>query len=176
MILVRCSALLLATLAAASAGAESAQAPAARLSEPDARLLAAHNRERAAAGVPALVWDARLAADAAAYARRLAPIGRLQHSPRAERPGQSENLFMGTRGAYSPEQMVGWWTAERANFRAGVFPNVSRTGNWLDVSHYTQMIWRGTTSLGCAVYSDRRTDYLVCRYAPRGNIDGRAVP
>ena len=176
MTLVLRSALMLALLAVAP-GAAPAQVPAApRLTDAEARFLAAHNSERAAVRVPALVWDARLAADAAAYARRLAPIGRLQHSPRAERPGQSENLFMGSRGAYSPEQMVGWWTAERTDFRAGVFPNVSRTGNWLDVSHYTQMIWRGTTSLGCAVYSDRRTDYLVCRYAPRGNIDGRAVP
>jgi hypothetical protein len=141
-----------------------------------ARLLAAHNRERARVGVPRLRWDPALAVAAAAWARSLSTIGRLQHSPRAGRPGQSENLWMGTRGYFSPEQMVGSWTMERADFRPGIFPNVSRTGNWFDVSHYTQMIWRSTTSLGCAVYRDRRSDFLVCRYAPRGNIDGRRVP
>ena len=140
-----------------------------------ARLLAAHNRERAQVGAGPLRWDASLAAAAADYARTLSTLGRLEHSPRATRPGQSENLWRGTRGAYSPEQMVGYWTAERADFRPGIFPDVSRTGNWFDVSHYTQMIWRGTTGLGCAIYRDRRLDYLVCRYSPRGNIDGRRV-
>ena len=141
-----------------------------------ARLLAAHNRERASVGVPPLRWDAALAASAAAYGPTLAALGRLQHSPRDIRPGQSENLWMGTRGAFSPEQMVGSWAAERADFRPGTFPHVSRTGNWFDVSHYTQMIWPGTTSLGCAVHRNRRYDFLICRYAPRGNIDGRRVP
>jgi hypothetical protein len=140
------------------------------------RLLAAHNRERARVGVPLLRWDPALAVAAASWGRSLSTIGRLQHSPRAGRPGQSENLWMGTRAYFSPEQMVGSWTMERADFRPGIFPNVSRTGNWFDVSHYTQMIWRSTTRLGCAAYRDRRYDFLVCRYAPRGNIDGRRVP
>ena len=83
---------------------------------------------------------------------------------------------MGSRGVYSPEQMVGNWAQEKAYFRPGIFPNVSRTGNWLDVSHYTQMIWRSTTSVGCAVHQTRSTDYLICRYSPPGNVDGRQVP
>lgn len=140
------------------------------------RLLMAHNRERARVGVPPLRWDPMLAASAATYAPALAAMGRLQHSSRAGRPGQSENLWMGTSGAYSIEQMVGSWAAERSWFRPGVFPYVSTTGNWFDVSHYTQMIWRGTSSLGCALHHTRRWDYLICRYAPKGNIDGRRVP
>ncbi|HEX8214024.1 MAG TPA: CAP domain-containing protein [Allosphingosinicella sp.] len=141
-----------------------------------ARLLAAHNRERLAVGVPQLRWDPALAAAAASYGPALAAMGRLEHSPRATRPGQRENLWMGPRGAYSPEQMVGSWAQEKAYFRRGIFPNVSSTGNWLDVSHYTQMIWRSTTSLGCAVHQTRTTDYLICRYSPPGNVDGRQVP
>ena len=142
----------------------------------EARLLAAHNRERAIAGVPALRWDPGLASAAASYGPALAALGRLQHSPRAGRPTQSENLWMGPRGYYTPEQMVGSWIAEKADFRPGMFPDVSRTGNWLDVSHYTQLIWRGTTHVGCAVHSDPRSDYLICRYSPKGNRDGERVP
>ena len=141
-----------------------------------ARLLAAHNRERLAAGVPPLRWDPALAAAAATYGPSLARIGRLDHSPRASRPGQRENLWMGSRGAYSPEQMVGSWAQEKRYFRPGIFPNVSTTGNWLDVSHYTQMIWRGTTHVGCAVHPAGGWDYLICRYSPPGNVDGRPVP
>jgi hypothetical protein len=141
-----------------------------------ARLLAAHNYERARVSAPALRWDPYLAASAAAYARVLPRRGALQHSPRASRPGQRENLWMGPRGLYSPEQMVGAWVAERRLFRPGVFPHVSRTGNWGDVSHYTQLIWRGTTRVGCAMHAAGRFDYLVCRYSPPGNIDGKYLP
>ena len=139
------------------------------------RLLRAHNMERARVGVAPLQWDHQLAASAAQYGPMLASIGRLQHSPRAMRPGQRENLWMGTRGYYSPEQMVGTWVDERRMFRPGVFPAVSRTGNWSDVSHYTQLIWAGTTRVGCAIHSTGRWDYLICRYSPPGNIDGRLV-
>jgi hypothetical protein len=141
-----------------------------------ARLLAAHNGERARLGLPLLQWDPALASAAAAYGPTLASLGRLQHSPRQGRPGQAENLWMGTRGAYAPEQMVGHWVGERAYFRPGIFPAVSATGNWLDVAHYTQIIWAGTTRIGCAVYSSRAYDFLVCRYSPKGNVDGRPVP
>jgi len=138
-----------------------------------ARILAAHNRERARAGVAPLRWDPTLAASAASYGPALARIGGLRHSPKADRLGQRENLWMGTRGAYSPEQMVGNWIAEKAYYRNGQFPNVSRTGNWADVAHYTQVVWRGTTHVGCAIYPTRNWDYLICRYSPPGNVGGR---
>jgi len=140
-----------------------------------ARLLAAHNAERARVGVAPLQWDPALAASAASYGPTLARIGGLQHSPRASRPGQRENLWMGSRGVYSPEQMVGTWLQERVFFRPGTFPYVSTTGNWVDVSHYTQIIWGSTTRVGCAVHRTARWDYLICRYSPPGNIDGRRV-
>ena len=140
-----------------------------------ARLLAAHNAERARVGVRPLQWDPALAASAAAYGPTLARLGRLQHSPRAMRPGQRENLWMGSRGAFSPEQMVGNWISEKAYYRPGTFPYFSRTGRWDDVAHYTQVVWSGTTNVGCAVYSAARWDYLICRYSPPGNVDGRRV-
>lgn len=140
------------------------------------RILAAHNNERARLGIAPLAWDPTLAAAAASWGPGLAAAGRLQHSPRASRPGQRENLWRGTRGAYSPEQMIASWAAERRYFRPGIFPAVSATGNWLDVSHYTTMIWPRTTRVGCAIYRDNRWDYLICRYTPPGNIDGLRVP
>ena len=51
---------------------------------------------------------------------------------------------MGTHGAFSVEAMVGGWASEKRFFAAGIFPNVSRTGDWEDVGHYTQMIWPTT--------------------------------
>ena len=153
-----------------AAGAANVGAPA----DVAARILAAHNAERAAVGPRPLVWDGMLAASAASYGPVLARLGRLVHSPRDGRPGQRENLAMALRGTMSPEQLVGLWTDEKRLLQPGLFPNVSRTGNWSDVAHYTQMIWPTTTRVGCAIHR-AKWEYLICRYSPPGNIDGRPV-
>lgn len=153
-----------------------AGAPPQNLANLQARLLAAHDRERAAAGTPPLRWDPRLAAAAAAYGPVLAALGKLVHSPPDTRPGQGENLWMGTRGAFSLEEMIGSWAGEKSLFRPGIFPAVSASGSWSDVGHYTQMIWPGTSALGCALYRSRQWDFLICRYAPPGNVVGQRVP
>ncbi|HYJ83970.1 MAG TPA: CAP domain-containing protein [Allosphingosinicella sp.] len=146
------------------------------LSRLEQRLLALHNRERRATGAAPLAWDPALAAAAAGYGPRLERLGKLAHSPAESRPGQGENLWMGTAGAYSLEEMAGSWAAEKSLFRPGIFPAVSRSGRWSDVGHYTQMIWKGTARIGCAVRKSRKWDYLICRYTPPGNVVGRAVP
>jgi len=115
-----------------------------------ARILAVHNRERVAVGARPLQWDPALAASASAYAQQLARGGPFVHAPRAGRENERENLTRGRPGA-SPEQMMVNWTGEKRNFVPGTYPNVSRTGNWSDVSHYTQMIWPTTTRVGCGM-------------------------
>ena len=153
--------------------------PAAATSVGDARfadrILAIHNRERAAVGAPPLTWDPLLAQSAASYGPALERIGRLVHSPRATRPGQRENLAMATTGYLDDWQLAGMWVAEKDHFAPGLFPNVSRTGNWEDVAHYTQMVWKGTTHVGCALYRGGGNDFLICRYSPPGNADGKPV-
>lgn len=142
-------------------------------SELDRRVLAAHNRERAAAGVPALQWDEDLAAGARVWAAHLGATGRFMHSPdEPDAEPQGENLWAGTPGYYSPEAMVGLWIAEKRVYRPGVFPDNSRTGDLEDVGHYTQLVWRRTRAVGCALAHGRREDFLVCRYATAGNVIG----
>ena len=138
-------------------------------------VLAVHNAERARVGAPPLQWDSELATAASAYAHVLASGAPFAHSPRAGRSGQRENLSRGLPGA-DALQMVGYWTVERRNFEPGIFPNVSRTGDWEDVAHYTQMIWKTTTRVGCGVASGQTGEFMVCRYSPPGNADGRLVP
>ena len=141
-----------------------------------ARVLNAQNIERARAGMAPMAWDDALGTAAAAYARQMALTGQFKHSDRSQRRGTGENLWMGTHGAFSVETMVGGWASEKRYFVPGVFPNVSRSGNWADVGHYTQMIWPSTQRVGCALATNGRSDYLVCRYATAGNIDGRRIP
>ena len=138
-------------------------------------MLAIHNRERAEVGTPPLQWDSTLAEAAASYGPMLAAMGRLQHSPRDTRPGQRENLAMGKSGLYDDQYLLGMWVAEKRLFTPGLFPHVSRDGRWEGVAHYTQMVWRGTTHVGCALYRGGGNDYLICRYSPPGNKDGKPV-
>lgn len=147
-----------------------AAAPA--FAQPATGVLAVHDRERALVGVAPLAWDEGLARAAAAYAAVLARRGRLEHSPGASRPGEGENLAMGTLGYYSAAGLAALWAAEKRDFVNGIFPQVSRTGNWVQVGHYSQMIWRASLRVGCGVASGGGDLYLVCRYAPFGNVYG----
>jgi hypothetical protein len=144
-----------------------------RLTSLDARILAAHNRERAGAGLPALQWDDGLAADAAPWVAHLAKLDILEHAEDSDADDpEGENLWLGTRGHYSPEEMVGLWVAEKKDFRPGIFPDNSRTGDFEDVGHYTQLMWRSTGRVGCALAAGAEDEVLVCRYREAGNVEG----
>lgn len=139
----------------------------------NARLLAAHNSERKAMGVPPLAWSNQLAADAQGWANELAATGRFEHSP--DKPGEGiegENLWAGTPRAFSPESMIALWSAEKKDYRPGVFPSNSRSGDVENVGHYTQMIWRSSGQVGCATATGRSEEFLVCRYSQAGNVYG----
>ncbi len=137
-------------------------------------MMRAHSAARAAVHIAPLAWDTALAADALDYARTLASTGQFRHSKPATRSRpEGENLWMGTRGAFSYADMAGGWSNERRYYMPRVFPDISTTGNWADVGHYSQMIWRDTKSVGCGLASSGNDDYLVCRYAPPGNVFGQ---
>ena len=141
----------------------------------DVRILAAHNRERASMSVPPLQWDNRLASDASGWARQLSRTGRFEHSPDpAGHELQGENIWGGTPGHYGAEDMVALWVAEKKNYKAGVFPTNSRSGRVEDVSHYTQLVWKRTLRVGCAVSAAGAEEILVCRYSAAGNVVGQA--
>lgn len=142
----------------------------------EAELLRLHNGERARWQVPPLAWDTELANAADAWAEVLARSERLAHSPGSLRRGQGENLWMGTSRAYTVQAMVGAWLGQRRWFRPGVFPEVSTTGRWSDVGHYSQIIARRSTRVGCAMRSAVHWSFLVCRYWPSGNVEARPLP
>jgi hypothetical protein len=143
-----------------------------RLTSLDERLLAAHNRERGGAGIPALAWDPVLAAEAASWGEQLAASGEFEHADTDEEDPQGENLWAGTRGAYAPEEMVEGWIEEKKHFRPGRFPDNSATGDFADVGHYTQLMWRESDRVGCALAKGAEEEVLVCRYRTAGNVVG----
>lgn len=134
-------------------------------------ILDTHNKYRSAVGVPRLTWDDNLRRQAKDWANHLARIGKLEHS----RSGQGENLWRGTSRKFSYTQMVDAWGSEKRYFKNGIFPDVSKTGNWKDVGHYSQMIWRNTTKAGCDGTDSGGYYYFVCRYYPPGNVRGQSA-
>lgn len=140
----------------------------------EARLVARHNAERASLGIPPLAWDPALARAAHAWADRLAATGDFRHAPEDAAAPEGENLWTGTAGRFSPEAMVDAWARERRFFKPGRFPENSTTGRVADVGHYTQLVWRDTRAVGCALARGGHGDVLVCRYSAAGNYEGEA--
>jgi hypothetical protein len=134
-----------------------------------AEILTAHNKYRAMVGTPPLTWSARLADGAQKWAEQMAALGRLKHSG-AE--GVGENLAFATAGHMTLTQLIDIWGGEKRLFKPGTFPDISTNGNWRDVGHYTQIVWRDTREVGCAVAIGGGNEYLVCQYGPQGNIMG----
>ena len=134
-------------------------------------ILAVHNRERAAVGVPPLVWSEKLAADAKVWAEHLATIGQYVHDYEGQRTlGEGENLasFVASLGPFAncsdcpvpyKSQGQAQWVAEKA------LPGLG--------GHYTQMVWNTTKAVGCGTATAGDSGYLVCRYSPPGNIIGQ---
>ena len=137
--------------------------------------LKAHNDARSQFGSKPLSWSAQLEWEAKQWAVRLAREQRMRHAPKELRNGNGENLWMGTHNAFTPSEMVGDFLEQRSDFVAGHFPEVSRTGSWRDVGHYTQIVWPETRELGCAKAQGREYDIMVCRYSPAGNQLGTFI-
>jgi hypothetical protein len=165
---------VIAALAAPLIAIGAAAGVAAQQVNPFARaLFEEHNRARDSAGVPRLAWSIKLAGEAQQWAELLAREGRLRHAPREVSGGAGENLWMGSADYYGPEKMIGAFVDERRHYVHAAFPDISRTGKWQDVGHYTQVVWRDTREVGCAVVRGRKDDFLVCRYWPAGNWWGQ---
>ena len=135
-------------------------------------ILNAHNQHRATVGVAPLTWSDTLSSHAQEWVDYLASLGNLQHS---QNTGEGENLWMGSSSNYSYAQMVESWGSEQQYFVGGVSPDFSSTGQFQDVGHYTQIVWKDTVEVGCAVASANGNDFLVCRYSPPGNVPGQTA-
>jgi pathogenesis-related protein 1 len=140
-------------------------------------ILSIHNRERSKVGVPALSWSNSLAADAKSWADHIVTLGlrppqKAPHAPFDMNNPQGENLAWGSKGWFNATIGAQTWADEKSDYVKGTpippyNPNQEQEGPV--TGHYTQMVWKDTTQIGCGMASDAGQDYLVCRYSPPGN-------
>lgn len=137
------------------------------LGEPMQSMLDAHNRYRAAHCAPPLAWSSEIAALAQGWANKLRDRGcAFAHS---EQRRYGENLaYYGPAGEHSGSDAVAGWYEEINQY------DFRKPGFDFSTGHFTQVVWVGTTELGCGVArcADNRAEIWVCNYGPPGNMIG----
>ena len=126
-------------------------------------MIASHNEIRAQAGVPPLAWSKPLAARAQEWADHLLWERQFYHRPNSR---FGENLFSVTGGRATPGEVVEDWASEARNYN----PHANSCRGVC--GHYTQLVWRNTKALGCAVARGGGREVWVCNYDPPGNWVG----
>ena len=142
----------------------------------------AHNKWRADVGVSEkLSYSPELAASAQAWARKLKLSNQCKMRHSEGNGNYGENLFWASALAWSdgrkelqqvtPKQVVDSWGSEKADYSYA--KNSCTAGKMC--GHYTQVIWRATQKVGCAVAvcEDTQQQVWVCQYQPAGNWVGR---
>ncbi|KAG8929584.1 hypothetical protein FRC03_003235 [Tulasnella sp. 419] len=123
-----------------------------------------HNSFRAQHGAAPLSWSASAEAAAQVWANKCV----FQHGG-GKAGGFGENLAAGT-GGFSIQAAIDAWTIKEV----GAYNPQNPTA-----SHFTQVVWKGTTQVGCAVavcdnniFPGAKANYHVCEYFPAGNVIG----
>lgn len=144
-------------------------------------MVAAHNHWRKAVGAPPLTYSTDLAASAMKWANHLnrSKHCRMQHSKPDTKYGES--LYWASAIEWSdgkrelqpvsPQKVVDNWASERKDFD---YKN-NRCSKGKMCGHYTQVVWKTSTTVGCAVAvcEDSREQIWVCQYQPPGNWLGQ---
>lgn len=147
--------------------------------------VAAHNAARAAPHTPApspalppVTWDAVLADSAYNYLSKCVANGPLvAHNANRTSDYQAlggndyvgENIFASTANTVHPQDALDSWMSEESAYDY-------TQNNITDAGHYTQVVWRDSVRIGCAIVDCPSIMYdntILCDYAPGGNDTGK---
>jgi pathogenesis-related protein 1 len=138
-----------------------------------AQFLQLHNNYRAKSGAGPLRWSDDLAAGAQAWVdhQKTQEDCQMTH-PNSEDEknkylnnntwGQNLAHFVGSTG--SPEACFQGWGPRECPSYSPTLQGTQGTG------HYTQMVWKDTTEVGCAKSTCGDTTLWACDYNPSGNV------
>lgn len=121
-------------------------------------ILKRHNVYRCMHGVPALKWSSSVERGA----ERDVKANGFKHT---SRDGVGENLAWRSNGYNGVASVADWYN--EIEYTPGQQGAVSRFGS--RTGHYTQVVWKGTTHVGCGYYNN----VLSCQYSPPGNYGGQ---
>jgi uncharacterized protein YkwD len=147
--------------------------------------VAAHNAARSGPlnpmpnpALPPVSWDPILANSAYNYtALCQGANGLLSHNANRSADYQAlggsgyvgENIYATTANTVAPADAVNDWMTEASQF--------SYTADDIgDGGHYTQVVWRASIRIGCAIVNCPSLTYhdsVLCDYSPGGNITGQ---
>jgi hypothetical protein len=147
----------------------------------------AHNQARSGSlnptpspALPPVTWDYVLADSAYTYTSKcMAGTGGLvAHNANRTTDYQAlggqdsyvgENIYASSGNSVQPSDAVTAWMSEASAYNYA-------TNNITDAGHYTQVVWRDSVRIGCAIYNCPSSasltyhDTILCDYAPGGNI------
>jgi len=130
------------------------------------QFLDAHNGIRAVHGAADLTWSYALAAQAQVWTSACnwrATLGTLLPDP------YGENMVAAT-GFMSIPDAVNAFASDKDEYTPGTPV----------LNHFTQVVWKNTTELGCAIARcdnifKQSATFVTCLYSPAGNIIGQAL-
>lgn len=146
-----------------------------------AAMLEQHNNHRRnSTDIPDLVWST----DMANIAAQIASSCVYAHNTQAGGGGYGQNIGAGASPSDSPGMItnsmfngeINWYPQPYGNNN----PDMTNFEHW---GHYSQIMWKSTTSVGCAIQdcsgqglantgSGVEPWFLVCNYDPPGNFGG----
>ena len=123
------------------------------------------NGLRAKHAAPPVAYSSSLAAGAQSWAEHLARINGLVHGGGGPE-GAGENLAAVYKTAT-------WKTAVDLWYSEGAGYNYAATAFDPARGHFTQLVWRATSSIGLGVASNGSIQFVVMWFAPAGNVQGQ---
>ncbi|MBG1241578.1 CAP family protein [Nostoc sp. NZL] len=137
-----------------------------------------HNTYRATHHSPNITSDNSLNTSAQAWAEKIASSGNFEHS---NTPNVGENIYASYSSASTVDPTtlgngaVEDWYSEIKDYK------YETPGFSSDTGHFTQVVWKGSTKLGCGAAQGTATIegnkynafYVVCQYSPAGNGEGK---
>lgn len=149
-------------------------------------MLAAHNLWRTEVEVAKLSWSDELEQQAIRWASELEKNGCfMEHSGPGEnlfwasplktatsKEGNNDWLWENSLQQVTEQQVVDSWASEKEWFNPDT--NNCNAPENETCSHYTQLVWRSTTEVGCGkAICANLSQVWVCSYNPPGNMIGR---